>query len=206
MNLPKSMQNVSDAFASLPGIGPKSANRLAFYLLRIPKEDVLRFSDALRDLKEKTQICERCFNVGDSALCNVCSDHTRDNSTICVVETPLDLIAIDKSGYKGVYHVLHGVINPMAGIGPDEIFISPLLKRIRDAKADDNKIKEIILATSTSLEGESTCMYINKEIHKEFDSEISVTRIGKGLPIGADIEYTDERTINDALSGRVSYN
>ncbi len=206
MNLPKSMQNVADAFASLPGIGPKSANRLAFYLLRIPKEDVLRFSDALRDLKEKTQICERCFNVGDSTLCNICADPARDNTTICVVETPLDLIAIDKSGYKGVYHVLHGVINPMAGIGPDEIFIAQLLKRIRDAKANDNKVREIILATSTSLEGESTCMYISKEIHKDFDSEIAVTRIGKGLPIGADIEYTDERTINDALSGRVSYN
>ncbi len=205
MNLPKSMQNVADAFASLPGIGPKTAKRLAFYLLRVPKEDVLRFSESLKDLKEKTKICENCFNVGDSELCNICNDSSRDSSTICVVETPLDLIAIDKSGYKGTYHVLHGVINPMAGIGPDEIFISQLLKRVRDKNKTENKIREIILATSTSLEGESTAMYISKEIKKDFHNEMTITRIGKGLPIGADIEYTDERTINDALSGRVTY-
>lgn len=205
MNLPKSMQNVADAFSSLPGIGPKSAGRLAFYLLRIPKDDVIRFSDALKDLKEKTQICQTCFNVGESEICEICDDTNRDRSTICVVETPLDLIAIEKSGFKGTYHVLHGVINPMAGIGPDEIFIAQLLRRIKDHKNNGTDVKEIILATSTSLEGESTSMYISKEIKNEFENEINITRIGKGLPIGADIEYTDERTINDALSGRVLY-
>lgn len=196
------MQDVADAFNSLPGIGPKTARRLAFYLLRIPKEDVLRFSNALADLKEKTKICQKCFNVGDSEECNICGDRARDNSLVCVVETPLDLLAIDKSGYKGVYHVLHGVINPMAGIGPDEIFIPQLLSRL----GTEENIKEIILATSTSLEGESTAMYISREIHNRHNDKIKVTRIGKGLPIGADIEYTDEGTINDALSGRVTYN
>lgn len=205
MNLPKSMQNVADAFSSLPGIGPKSANRLAFYLLRIPKDDVIRFSEALKDLKEKTQICQKCFNVGESEICNICESDSRDKSTICVVETPLDLIAVENSGFKGNYHVLHGVINPMAGIGPDEIFIAQLLRRVKNNFEGDEGLKEIILATSTSLEGESTAMYISKEIKNLFDDKVKITRIGKGLPIGADIEYTDERTLNDAMSGRVNY-
>lgn len=205
MNLPKSMQNVADAFSSLPGIGPKTASRLAFYLLRVPKDDVLRFSDSLKDLKEKTKICKNCFNVGDSEYCNICEDSSRDKSTICVVETPLDLIAIDKSGYRGTYHVLHGVINPIAGIGPEEIFIEQLLTRIEELNNSGNKVNEIILATNTSLEGESTAMYINRAINEKFGNSINITRIGKGIPIGADIEYTDEGTINDALSGRVRY-
>lgn len=202
MNLPKSLQNVVDAFASLPGIGPKSAQRLAFYLLRMPKDDVGRFSDALRNLKEHTKICEKCFNVGDDDLCAVCSDTARDSSTICIVESPLDVLAIEKSSYKGIYHVLHGVINPIAGIGPDEIFIPQLFDRISSL---DEIPTEIILATGTSLEGETTSMYIYKEVRKRYDDKIRVTRIGKGLPIGAEIEYADEGTLSDALAGRSTY-
>lgn len=202
MNLPKSLQNVVDAFSSLPGIGPKSAQRLAFYLLRMPKDDVGRFSDALGNLKDNTKICEKCFNVGDDTLCAVCSDSTRDFSTICIVESPLDVLAIEKSNYKGVYHVLHGVINPIAGVGPDEIFIPQLFERV---SGHDGVPSEIILATGTSLEGETTSMYIYKEIRNRYGDKIRVTRIGKGLPIGAEIEYADEGTLSDALAGRSTY-
>ncbi|PJA41447.1 recombination protein RecR [candidate division WWE3 bacterium CG_4_9_14_3_um_filter_34_6] len=200
MTLPKSILNVIDGFSSLPGIGPKTAQRLAFYLLKMPKDDVLRFSKALADVKEKTQICKKCFNVGDSDLCEVCNDSGRDKSTICVVESPLDVLALEGSGYKGVYHVLHGVINPIAGIGPDEIFFEQLLNRL-----NDDEIHEIILANNTTLEGESTALYIHKEVRRKFGNKIRVSRIGKGLPLGADIEYADEGTLHDALSGRVMY-
>lgn len=202
MNLPKSLQNVVDGFSSLPGIGPKSAQRLAFYILRMPKDDVLRFSKALVDLKEKTQICKVCFNVGDSEVCEVCGDSTRDRKTVCVVESPLDVLALEKANYKGVYHVLHGVINPIAGIGPEEIFLQQLFDRLDDFAFG---ISEVILANNTSLEGESTAIYIHNEIKKKHGNDIRVTRIGKGLPIGADIEYADEGTLNDALRGRISY-
>lgn len=202
MNLPKSLQNVVDAFSSLPGIGPKSAQRLAFYLLRMPKDDVLRFSKALIDLKEKTQICSTCFNVGDSDLCEVCGDSTRDRKMVCVVESPLDVLALEKTNYKGIYHVLHGVINPIAGIGPEEIFIQQLFDRLSDSNSG---ITEVILANNTSLEGESTAIYIHNEIKKKHGNDIRVSRIGKGLPIGADIEYADEGTLNDALRGRINY-
>lgn len=198
MNLPKSIQDVVDAFASLPGIGPKTAQRLAFYMLRIPKDDLLRFSDSLKSLKEKTIICAKCFNVGDDNICDVCRNESRDQNTLCVIETPLDLIAIEKSGYKGLYHVLHGVLNPVAGIGPDEIFLNQLFPRL-------NNVDELIIATSTSLEGESTAMYIYREIKKQELQKVKVSRIGKGLPLGADIEYADERTLSDALLGRMVY-
>lgn len=202
MNLPKSLQNVVDSFASLPGIGPKTAQRLAFYMLRMPGDDVNRFASSLSDLKSKTQICESCFNVGEDALCEVCGDSSRNQSIICVVESPLDVLAIERSSYKGTYHVLHGVINPIAGIGPDEIFVNQLFDRI--AKMDSgNPVSEIILATNTTLEGESTAMYIYKEIRGRFGNSIAISRIGKGLPIGADIEYADEGTLSGALAGRV---
>ena len=200
MKLPKGLQDVVDGFQSLPGIGPKSAQRLAFHLLRVPKDEVLNFAEALRNLKENTTICENCFNVGDDKLCEVCKDSLRDRTTICVVESPLDVLALEKSSYKGLYHVLHGAINPMAGIGPEEVFIEQLFERLTNS----NDFKEIILATSTSLEGEATAMYISKEL-REKHNEIKVSRIGKGLPIGADIEYADEGTLSDALKGRVDY-
>lgn len=199
MKLPKVLQNVIDSFEQLPGIGPKSAQRLAFYMLRMPKEDVMKFSNALADLKEKTIICSRCYNVGDDELCEVCSDSQRENHVVCVVESPLDLLALEKSRYSGLYHVLHGVLNPMAGIGPDEIFIDALFKRI-----EEEDITEVILATGTSLEGEATAMYIKKNIKDQYP-EVKLTRIGRGLPVGVDIEYTDQVTLNDALNSRVEY-
>ncbi|OGC52040.1 recombination protein RecR [candidate division WWE3 bacterium RIFCSPLOWO2_01_FULL_39_13] len=204
MKLPKSIQDVVDGFESLPGIGPKTAQRLAFYLLRMPKDDVEHFGHAVNEIKSKTQICEKCFNVSEEKTCDVCGDDLRDRSVLCVVESPLDVLAMEKSGYKGLYHVLHGVLNPIAGIGPDEIFLDQLFTRL--GSSDSIKIKEIILATNTSLEGESTAMYIAKGLKERFDGKIKVSRIGKGLPIGADIEYADEQTLNDALSGRIQYN
>ena len=208
MQLPKSLQNLTDSFASLPGIGPKTAQRLAFYMFRMPKDDVLRFSDALRHLKEDTKICKTCYNVSENDECAICKSSDRNHNTICVVETPLDVIALEKSSYKGVYHVLHGVINPVAGIGPDEIFIEQLFTRIDNLlNNNDEEFVEIILATSTSLEGEATAMFINKEAKNRYgeNPKIKITRIGKGLPLGADIEFTDEMTLRDALEGRVRY-
>lgn len=205
MKLPKSLQNVVDGFEMLPGIGPKSAQRLAFYLLRMPKDDVVRFANSLLEIKTKTHICKNCYNVGDDELCEICSDLNRQHNIICVVESPLDVLAIERSGYKGAYHVLHGVINPLAGVGPEEIFIEQLFDRLQNDTDSNMKVNEIILATSTSLEGESTAMYINREIRKRNHSNLKVTRIGKGLPIGADIEFADEGTLSDALSGRSNF-
>lgn len=203
MKLPKSLQKVVEGFERLPGIGPKTAQRLAFYMLRMPKDYVKSFSGAMVDVLDNVVLCEHCFNVTDEKVCEICQDKTRDNGIVCVVETPLDVLAIEKAGYKGLYHVTHGVINPLAGIRADDLYISPLFKRL----VEDNGIKEVIIAVSTSLEGETTAMYIRKEIDKLKEggkvSNLKVTRIGRGLPVGADIEYADGRTINDALSGRV---
>ncbi len=200
MTLPRYIQNVIDSFEMLPGIGPKTAQRLGFYLMRLPESEVSKFSQALKVLKESSNYCKRCFNISDDELCSVCQDLARDNTTVCVVESPLDLIALEKSNYKGIYHVLNGVINPIAGIGPDEIYIPQLFQRL----VEEPHVSEIILATGTSLEGEASAMYIYKEIKKNFE-HIKVSRIGKGLPIGADIEYADEGTLSDALAGRVLY-
>lgn len=202
MKLPKSLQNVVDGFESLPGIGPKSAQRLAFYMLRMPKDEVEHFAKSVSEIKDKTQICKKCFNVSDHELCDVCSDTSRDSSILCIVESPLDVLALEKTNFKGMYHVLHGVLNPLAGIGPEEIFLEQLFDRLEEKIPE---IKEIIIATNTSLEGESTAMYIFKEIRSRYKEKVKTTRIGKGLPIGADIEYADEQTLGDALNGRISY-
>ncbi len=200
MNLPRYLQNVIDSFEMLPGIGPKSAQRLAFYLMRLPEGEVNKFAEALENLKKSAKVCKKCFNISEDEYCMVCSDSHRDNSLICVVESSLDLVALEKSNYKGVYHVLGGVINPIAGIGPEEIYIPQLFRRLEE----EPEVREIILATGTSLEGEATAMYIFKEVKKRFE-HIKISRIGKGLPIGADIEYADEGTLSDALAGRVLY-
>lgn len=202
MKLPKAIQNLIDDFQNLPGIGPKTAQKLAFYMLRVPSDQVKRFSDDLGGIREKIVFCKKCFNVSESEVCEVCGDQTRDECTICVVETVLDVLAIEKSGYKGHYHVLHGYINPLAGIGPDEIYISQLLTRLFNNR---DLVKEIILATNTSIEGEATAMYINSEIKRLTGIKAKVTRLGRGLPVGADIEYADETTLNNALKGRVEY-
>jgi len=202
MKVPKAIEKVIESFERLPGIGPKSAQRLTFYLLHTPQEYLENFALNLSELKKGTVICKECFNIGDSESCSVCSDVARDTETVCVVEDALDVIALEKSGkYRGVYHVLHGVIDPLNSMGPEDIYIPQLMNRIRNP---ESRIKEIILATNPTMEGEATAMYIVREIQKNGNG-VTVTRIGRGLPIGADLEYADEITLQRALEGRREY-
>ncbi len=197
----KPIQRVIDNLESLPGIGPKTAQRLAYYLLRMPADRVERFGQSLLQLKEETQICQRCFNVDQSNPCSVCEDRTRDRQVICVVESPLDLLAIERGGkYGGLYHVLHGVVNPLAGIGPDDIYLPQLLKRLKEEQID-----ELIIATNPSLEGEATAVLLSNRVKEMSNGHVvKVTRIGRGLPTGADLEYADDVTLTQALEGRRS--
>ena len=208
MQVPKPIQNLIEAFERLPGIGPKTAARLTFYLLHVPQKELDRFSEAISNLKKKTVLCSICFNVSESDPCPICQDETRDKSKICVVENPLDVLAIEKSGsYKGLYHVLHGAIDPLNNIGPDELKIKELLKRVQ---APGIRAEEIVLATNPNMEGEATAMYIARQIR---DLQIpnskfqipKITRIGRGLPVGGDLEYADEVTLTRALEGRREY-
>lgn len=193
----KPVQKVIDSFESLPGIGPKTAARLAYYLLHVPQEKLEKFADSLSRLKKDSKVCKQCFNIGDSELCPVCEDKNRDGGVICVVETPLDLLAIEKSeGFKGVYHVLGGAINPLANIGPDDLTIQQLISRIKSSE-----VKELIIATNPTMEGEATAMFITYKIRDE-NKELKVTRIGRGLPTGADVEYADGQTLYRALENR----
>ena len=202
MIIPKAIQNLIDSFERLPGVGPKSAQRLTFYLLHVPQGELDKFADSLRNLKKDTILCSNCFMIGESDPCSICADSHRDHSTVCVVEQPLDVLALEKSGkYKGIYHVLHGKIDPLNNIGPEEIYIPQLLSRL---KTQGQKIKEIILATNPTMEGEATAMYITKQL-KTQESKVKVTRIGRGLPIGADLEYADEVTLQRAMEGRNEY-
>ena len=195
--VPKSVQNLIEAFERLPGIGPKTAQRLTFYLLHAPKEEAQVLAKSALDMKEKTVLCEICFNIGESSPCNICSDSNRDLAIIMVVENPLDVLALEKANFKGFYHVLHGVISPLENIGPDEIHIRELLPRLRDGK-----VKELILATNPTMEGEATAMYIQRLISP---LGVKITRIARGLPVGSDIEYADESTLSRALEGRNEY-
>ena len=182
-------------FARLPGIGPKTASRLTYYLLRAPEEQVASLAEAIQQLKERLLYCETCLNIAESSPCPICSDERRDQSTICVVEEPLDVLALERTGqYKGVYHVLHGAISPVEGIGPDEIRLRELLDRIKNGN-----VQEIILATNPSMEGEATAMYLARVIGA---SGPKITRLATGLPIGGDLEYADEITLGQALEGR----
>ncbi|MDI3476819.1 MAG: recombination protein RecR [Thermoanaerobacterium sp.] len=191
----RSLSRLIDELSRLPGIGRKTAQRLAFYILDMPKDDVINLSNAILEAKNNLKYCNKCYNFTDSDLCNICSDETRDSSTICVVSDPKDVVAMEKTReYRGLYHVLHGVISPMDGIGPEDIKIKELLERI-----SNNDIKEIILATNPDIEGEATAMYIAKLI-KPFG--IKVTRIAHGVPVGGDLEYTDSVTLSRALEGR----
>ncbi len=197
----KPVQKVIDAFESLPGIGPKSAARLAYYLLNVPQERLEKFANSLARLRPDTKVCRICFNVGEAEVCSICEDGGRDKSIVCVVEQPLDLLAFEKAdGYEGVYHVLGGALNPLANIGPDQIRIAELLGRLRSGG-----IKELILATNPSMEGEATAMYIVHKIREELKIEngkLRITRIGRGLPTGAEVEYADGLTLSRALEGR----
>ncbi|HSW89267.1 MAG TPA: recombination mediator RecR [Patescibacteria group bacterium] len=196
MRLPKSVRNAVEQFERLPGIGPKSAQRLVFYLLHNPESEIERFSQILLDLKRGTKICSQCHNVGEEDPCSVCSDTTRDQSLLCVVEQPLDLLAIEGSNtFSGLYHVLHGAISPLNNIGPDQLYLRDLLHRIDD-------VDEIILATNPTMEGEATALYITQMVRDNGHENVKITRIGHGLPIGADIEYADGVTLQRALEGR----
>ncbi len=202
MNPPKAIRNLIESFEKLPGIGPKTAQRLTFYLLHVPQEQLDEFSQAIVNLKKNTVLCTICFNVSEHDPCPVCVDRNRDKSTICVVEQPLDVLALEKSGnYRGLYHVLHGAISPLENIGPDELYITQLLERLR---VSELRAKELILATNPNMEGEATAMYIaNKVRELRITSHVlRITRLGQGLPIGADLEYADEITLTRAMEGR----
>jgi len=192
---PKSVQRLIDEFSRLPGVGPKSASRLTFFLLRGDGQQSRDLADALRELKEKTRFCSICYNITESNPCPVCADRSRENGQICVVEEPLDVLAIERTrGFKGRYHVLHGALSPVEGVGPDDLKIRELVAR---AKAEP--VKEVILATNISLEGESTAMYVQKQLAP---LGVKVTRLARGLPVGGDLEYADETTLARALEGR----
>jgi recombination protein RecR len=202
MIIPKAIQNLIESFERLPGVGQKTAQRLTFYLLHVPQGELDKFASSLQNLKKDTILCSNCFMIGESDPCDICANTERDNSIICVVEQPLDVIALEKNGkYKGIYHVLHGKIDPLSNIGPEEIFIGQLMKRL---KQESSKIKEIILATNPTMEGEATAMYIAKQIKTQHPS-LEISRIGRGLPIGADLEYADEITLQRAMEGRSQY-
>ena len=201
MILPEPIQNLVTAFERLPGIGPKSASRLAFYLLRAPEEVSRSLADALIAFKEQTTFCPDCFNImlSGRSHCEICESQAREESVICVVEEPLDVIAIERIGvYRGKYHVLHGVLSPIEGIGPDDLKIKPLLVR-----AAGSQVKEIILATNPSMEGDATALYLRQQLSQ---SGVHVTRLARGLPAGGDLEYADQNTLLRALSGRQEMN
>jgi len=205
--LPKSLSRVIESFERLPGVGPKTAQRLAFYLLHVPQLDLDVFAQSLKDLKSHTVLCSICKNVTESDPCVVCSLSSRDVHLICVVEQPTDVLSIEKTGkFKGVYHVLHGSIDPLNNIGPDEIYIADLIRRLE--KLDDDMDTEVILATNPNMEGEATSMYIMRQINQYMGNrttKVKLTRLAHGLPVGADIEYADEVTLSRALEGRTTY-
>ena len=206
MKIPKTIQNLIESFEKLPGVGPKTAQRLTFYLLHVPQSELDKFSVSLQNLKKDTILCSVCFMIDETDPCSICSDKTRDNSTICVVEEALDVLALEKGQrYKGIYHVLHGKIDPLNNIGPDEIYINQLILRL---KSENSNIQEVILATNPTMEGEATAMYIAKNIKSQISnlkSPIKITRIGRGLPVGADLEYADDITLQRAMEGRSEY-
>lgn len=201
MKLPKALRATIEQFEKLPGIGPKSAQRLVFYLLHNPESELQRFAQTLIDLKKNTKICAICHNVGETDPCEICSDTSRNTRLLCVVEQPLDLLAIERSDkFSGIYHVLHGAISPLNNIGPDQLYLRDISRRL-------DEVEEIILATNPTMEGEATAMYIQQYIQDILSSKgntthIQVSRIGHGLPIGADIEYADGVTLARALEGR----
>jgi len=195
--LPKSIENLTEQFSRLPGIGPKTASRLAFAMLQKQSEYIAEFGAAILNLKKNLHPCPTCFMITDEkSECVVCQDPTRDQTMLCVTEEVLDVIALESSGsFKGYYHILGGVISPIDGIGPDQLRISELLHRIKN----NHHLNEVIMATNPSLEGEATALYISEKLK---DLPITITRIARGLPIGGDLEYADEVTLQRALEGR----
>lgn len=201
MLLPESIQSVINSLERLPGIGPKSASRLAFYLLRAPDEVSQDLSTALANLKSKTAFCQECFNITEAGRerCEICESSSRDGTLICVVEEALDVVALERTGgFQGKYHVLQGVLSPIEGIGPDDLKIKQLLNRI-----SQGGIREVILATNPSMEGDATALYLQKQLEP---LGVKVTRLARGLPVGGDLEYADQNTLLRALSGRQEMN
>ena len=186
-----------EAFHRLPGVGPKSAQRLAYHVLRAPEEEATKLAEALVAVKQRVVLCERCQDVADRSPCRLCTDTTRDRTLLCVVEEPLDVLAIERTqGYRGIFHVLHGVISPSDNVGPEDLKIAELLARMRDF---DTEVTEVIVATNPNLEGEATAMYLARLLRP---LEIRVTRLASGLPAGADLEYADDVTLGRALEFR----
>ena len=203
MSLPKSIQKTIDEFSRLPGIGPKTAARLTFYLLTKSDQDIKNLGSTISGLKDNLVFCKICYNISETNPCAICRDEKRNKNVLCVVEEPLDVLAIDRTDFNGLYHVLGGVISPVDGIGPDNLKIPQLFDRLKS----ENVIKEIILATDPSLEGEATAMYIQKTIAElqksgKINKNIKISRLARGLPVGGDIEYADEMTLKRALEGR----
>ena len=189
------IQRLIDAFANLPGIGPKGAQRIAFYLLNVPDEESQALIDAITEVKEKVRFCDICGNVCETSPCPVCVDPRRDHSVICVVEEPKDVMSIERTReYRGMYHVLGGVINPMANVQPSDLNIAKLLERLKDSE-----VKEVILALNPNVEGEATTSFLSQLLSQ---TDIKVTRLASGLPVGGDLEYADEITLGRALAGR----
>jgi recombination protein RecR len=189
-----------ESFGRLPGIGPKTAQRLTYHLLRAPDAEARALAAALVDVRDKVVFCERCFNISDQELCAICRDPGRDQARLCVVEEPLDVLALERTAeFKGLYHVLHGAISPIDGIGPERLRIRELLARADQASRDGAPFEEVIIATNPTLEGEATAMYLNERLESVVGS---VTRIARGLPVGGDLEYADEVTLIRALQGR----
>jgi recombination protein RecR len=197
--LPPALKKLIDELSRLPGIGPKSAQRLSMYLLRSPHSRIKPLGDALLSLKDGLEFCEKCWHVTESTPCSICSDESRDKTKLCIVEEVLDVLAIEKTGkYNGLYHVLHGVLSPIDGVGADQLKMAELFKRLDEHP----EINEIVLATNPSLEGEATALYIQKHLEGR---NIRLTRIARGLPIGSDLEYADEVTLGKALLNRTDY-
>jgi len=197
MLLPEPIEQLVLALERLPGIGPKTASRLAFFLLRAPEEIPKQLSEALRDLKSKIRFCEECFNItsADRERCEVCDDPRRDGSILCVVEDPLDVLSFERTaGYRGRYHVLQGLLSPIDGIGPEDLKIRSLLLRV-----ERGGVREVILATNPSMEGDATALYLREQLAS---LGVRVTRLGLGLPVGGDLEYADQNTLLRALAGR----
>ena len=189
-----------EAFARLPGIGPKTASRLTFHLLRAPETEARALAAALIAMREQVVFCERCFNISDRPVCSICLDTRRDATRLCVVEEPLDVLALERtSEFKGLYHVLHGAISPIDGVGPDRLKIRQLIERAEEAQLAGERFEEVVIATNPTLEGEATAMYLAERLEPLVGS---VTRIARGLPVGGDLEYADEVTLIRALQGR----
>ena len=205
-HIPQAVTTLIEQLQKLPGIGPRSAERLTYYLLKNPKDQVDAFADAIHNLQIHTMRCRVCFNVSENDVCPICSDLHRNHAQILVVEDPLDMWAIEKADrYEGVYHVLGGVLDPIRGIGPDEIQISELHARIQ-GELNNNDTVEIIIATNPSTEGETTALYIRKIIVEWFgEGAVTITRIARGLPVGGDVEFADPITLRRAIEGRVGY-